>query len=156
MRSSTRNTSPTATSAALFPPTTPWSTYGSQLQGGYFVVPKKLELARPRLVDQRRQRRHQRQRHRHHADDRRDHGRRSRACPARHLVHSVNGAFATNHSAYEYAVGVNYYFYRQLVKWQTDVSFYQGGNPASGGQSPAGFIPGVDGWMLRTQIQFAF
>jgi hypothetical protein len=27
--------------------------------------------------------------------------------------------------------------------------------PAAG-QSPAGFLPGVDGYMLRTQIQFAF
>ena len=24
------------------------------------------------------------------------------------------------------------------------------------GQSPAGFIPGVDGWMVRSQIQLAF
>jgi len=36
------------------------------------------------------------------------------------------------------------------------LSFYNGGNPAAGGQSAAGFIPGVDGWMVRTQLQFAF
>jgi hypothetical protein len=42
------------------------------------------------------------------------------------------------------------------VKWQTDIGFYHGGNPAANGQSPAGFIPGVDGYMVRSQIQFAF
>ncbi len=73
-----------------------------------------------------------------------------------HTVLVIPGAFSHNHTSEEYAVGLNYYFYRQLVKWQTNVSYYNGGNPAAGGQSPAGFIPGVDGWMLRTQIQLAF
>ena len=67
-----------------------------------------------------------------------------------------NNAFRGFHESDEYAVGVNYYFKRQLVKWQTDFSIYNGGNPAAGGQSAAGFIPGVDGWMVRTQIQLAF
>jgi hypothetical protein len=65
-------------------------------------------------------------------------------------------AFRHYHEADEFAIGVNYYFKRQYLKWQTDLSFYQGGNPAAGGQSPAGFIPGVDGWMIRTQIQLWF
>jgi hypothetical protein len=65
-------------------------------------------------------------------------------------------AFRHYHEADEFAVGLNYYFKRQNLKWQTDLSFYQGGNPAAGGQSPAGFIPGVDGWLIRTQIQLWF
>lgn len=71
-------------------------------------------------------------------------------------VRVVNHAFRHYQEADEVAVGVNYFFKRQLVKWQTDLSFYNGGNPAANGQSPAGFIPGVDGWMVRSQIQFAF
>jgi hypothetical protein len=66
------------------------------------------------------------------------------------------GAFSHFHEADEYAVGVNYYFRREALKWQTDLGFYQGGNPAGGGQSAAGFIPGLDGYMVRTQIQLAF
>ena len=68
----------------------------------------------------------------------------------------VNGAFRHFSEAQEYAVGINYYFKGQQLKWSTDLSWYNGGNPAAGGQSPAGFIPGVDGWMVRSQIQFAF
>jgi hypothetical protein len=65
-------------------------------------------------------------------------------------------AFSHFKAAYEYSLGFNYYWKRQLLKWQTDVSYYQGGNPAGGGVSPAGFIAGVDGWMVRSQIQLAF
>jgi len=49
-------------------------------------------------------------------------------------------AFRNFHEARELALGVNYYWKRQLFKWQTDFSIYDGGNPAGGGQSPAGFI----------------
>jgi len=42
------------------------------------------------------------------------------------------------------------------MKFQTDLGFYNGGNPAAGGQSPAGFIPGVDGWLVRSQVQLAW
>jgi hypothetical protein len=76
--------------------------------------------------------------------------------PATTAVRVLPTAFQNFHEADEYAVGVNYYFKRQLLKWQTDFSVYQGGNLAAGGRSPAGFIPGVDGWMVRSQIQFAF
>jgi hypothetical protein len=51
---------------------------------------------------------------------------------------------------------LNYYWRRQQVKWQNDIGYYQGGNPAVGGMSPSGTIPGVDGWLFRTQIQLAF
>ena len=68
----------------------------------------------------------------------------------------MRGTSRQFHEANEYTIGVNYYFKRQLLKWQTDLSWYQGGNPAGGGQSPAGFIAGSDGWLLRTQIQLAF
>ena len=60
--------------------------------------------------------------------------------PGTTLVRNVTEAFTHNHEANEYAIGLNYYFKRQLLKWQTDVSWYTGGNPAGGGQSPAGFI----------------
>jgi hypothetical protein len=76
--------------------------------------------------------------------------------PVGTMIRVVNDAFRGYHDSQEYAVAVNYFFKRQLVKWQTDLSFYHGGNPASNGQGAAGFIPGVDGWMLRTQFQFAF
>ena len=66
------------------------------------------------------------------------------------------GAFTHFHEADEYTVGFNYFFKRELVKWSTDVGLYQGGNPAGGGQSPAGFIAGEDGWLVRTQLQLAF
>jgi hypothetical protein len=132
--------------------------FGMQLQGGYFIIPKKLELAgRWSWI-------------------RGDSGdingtpgpnRTLTAAQARTLlglpatvtpptVHIIPDAFRHFHEADEYAVGVNYYFKRQLLKWQTDFSVYQGGNPAAGGQSPAGFIPGVDGWMVRSQIQLNF
>jgi hypothetical protein len=68
----------------------------------------------------------------------------------------VNGAFRNFHEADEYTIAFNYYFKRQLWKWQTDFSWYTGGNPSGNGQSLAGFIPGVDGYMVRSQIQLFF
>jgi len=130
-------------------------TYGMQLQGGYFVIPKKLELcARWSWISG-------------ESGDINGNGTAVTLTtaqktalgipsPATTTVKFVPDAFTHYHEADEFAVGVNYFFYRELVKWQTDLSLYQGGNPASGGQSPAGSIPGVDGWQVRTQIQFAF
>jgi hypothetical protein len=67
------------------------------------------------------------------------------------------GAFTHFHEANEYAVGVNYYFKRQLLKWQTDFSIYQGGNPVgTAGQSIGTFVGGLDGYGVRTQLQLAF
>jgi hypothetical protein len=107
--------------------------YGTLVQGGYFIVPKKAEVcARWSLIEAE-----------------------SGDIAGRPGVTQTN-AFSHSHAAYEYALGFNYYWKRELLKWQTDVSYYQGGNPAGGGASPAGFIPGVDGWMVRTQIQLAF
>jgi hypothetical protein len=107
--------------------------YGTLLQGGYFVVPKKAEVvARFCLIEGE-----------------------SGDIAGRPGVTQAN-AFSHSHASYEYALGFNYYWKRELLKWQTDVSYYQGGNPAAAGASPAGFIPGVDGWMVRTQIQLAF
>jgi hypothetical protein len=122
---------------------------GTQIQVGYFLVPKKLEVcgkwswihgqsgtlngdgtSRPGptiLVG---------------------------ATPVPTVI--VNNAFREWHDSNEYAIGMNYFWRRTLLKWQTDLAYYQGGNPAAGGQSLAGFIPGVDGWMLRTQIQIGF
>jgi hypothetical protein len=71
-------------------------------------------------------------------------------------VRVVNGAFTHYHVSQEIAVGVNVFFFGEKVKWQTDVGLYTGGNPAVNGQSPAGYLPGVDGYMVRTQVQFSF
>jgi hypothetical protein len=128
-------------------------TYGTQLQGGYFIIPKKLEVcARWSWI-------------RGESGDLNGNGqsvtlttaqKAAAGLPTASTIRFFPSAFHNFHEADEYAVGLNYFFYRELVKWQTDFSIYQGGNPASGGQSPAGFIPGVDGWMIRTQIQLAF
>ena len=150
----TSNNAAGATSVSLFPEGVGVLDFGTTVQGGYFVIPKKLELcARYSWI-------------RGQSGD--INGNRTGShtltaaqiaamgIPAGTTVTVVNGAFRNYAEAQELAFGVNYFFKRQLVKWQTDLSFYNGGNPAAGGQSPAGFIPGVDGWMVRSQIQFAF
>jgi hypothetical protein len=129
--------------------------YGMQLQGGYFLVPKKLEIAgRWSCI---------------RGDSGNIYGDGAFRnlttaektalgvpSPATTTIRVFKNDFKKFQEANEYAVCLNYFFKRNLVKWQTDLSYYNGGNPASGGQSPAGFIPGVDGWMLRTQLQFGF
>ena len=131
---------------SLFPANHALVDFGSTLQGGYFIVPRKLELvARYSFV-------------RGESGDIQGAGKfvtvtlPGFAGPVR----VYEDAFSRYHTANEYSVGFNYYFHRQLLKWQTDFSIYDGGNPAGGGQSPAGFIAGSDGWMIRTQLQLAF
>jgi hypothetical protein len=68
----------------------------------------------------------------------------------------VDGAFHQYHEANEYTIGINYFFHRHNLKWQTDFGIYEGGNPAAGGTSITGYIPGVDGYLLRSQIQLFF
>jgi len=119
--------------------------YGAVIQGGYFIVPKKWEIvARFSFV-------------RGNSGDLNGTGKFTTVnVPGVGVVDKVDGAFRQFHEAREVAIGLNYYFKRQLLKWQTDFSIYDGGNPAGGGQSPAGFIAGSDGWLFRTQIQLAF
>lgn len=127
--------------------------YGTTLQGGYFVIPKKLELvARYSWI-------------RGQSANIRGDGTFSTlsasrvaalGIPAGTTVRQYNNAFREYQESSEIAFGVNYYFAGHNLKWQSDISFYNGGNPSVGGQSPAGFIPGVDGYLLRTQIQLAF
>jgi hypothetical protein len=139
---------------ALFPANRGLFDYGTMLQGGYFIVPKKLEIAaRFSWISGQ-------------SGDLNGHGTWTNVAGIPGVIDPVtgkpttirviNGAFTDFHEAREYAIGVNYYWKRQLLKWQTDFSIYQGGNPAGGGQSPAGFIAGSDGWLFRTQIQLAF
>src|SRR5262249_24805039 len=139
---------------ALFPANQGVVDYGMMLQAGYFIVPKKLEIAGrwswirgtsgsirgdetfTTLTAAQRT---------------------ALGIPASAgTVRVYNHAFDHFNEANEFAVGLNYYFHRQLVKWQTDFSWYNGGNPSSGGQSLAGFIPGVDGYMVRSQVQIGF
>jgi hypothetical protein len=130
--------------------------YGMQLQAGYFIIPHKLELvARWSWISG------------ESGDVLGDINQPSTSFripsgvtggTARTLTRvQVNpGAFTNFHEANEYSVGINYFFWRELVKWQTDFSIYTGGNPAGGASSPAGFVNDEDGWALRTQIQLAF
>jgi outer membrane murein-binding lipoprotein Lpp len=130
---------------ALFPHNKGLFDYGMVLQSGYFIVPKKWEVvARWSWI-------------RGDSGDINGNGKfTTTMIPGVGSVHVVNGAFTNFHEAREFAVGVNRYWKGQLLKWQTDFSIYDGGNPAGGGQSAAGFIPGSDGWLLRTQLQLAF
>jgi hypothetical protein len=139
---------PSVTTAALFPANRGLLDYGQALQAGYFLFPKKLEIAgRWSWI-------------RGESGD--INGRAGKftfmsvpAVPGG-PVKVIDGAFRNFAEVNEFAVGINYYFYRQMVKWQTDFSIYRGGNPAQGGAMYAGFIPGVDGWLVRTQVQLAF
>jgi hypothetical protein len=132
------------TNTALFPHHSVID-FGTMVQGGYFIIPKKLEVAgRWSWI-------------RGASGDIRGDGTFTTTTIAgAGTVRVYNNAFRHYSEVNEYAVGINYYFKGQQLKWQTDLSFYNGGNPDSGGQSPAGFIPGVDGYMLRTQLQFQF
>jgi hypothetical protein len=153
------STGPGGTSVpSLFPQHKDLIDYGSTLQAGYFIIPKKLELAArwswisgesgdingngtfTTLS----------------AAQRAAAGIPTAAAGGPAVVRVVNGAFSNFHYTQELAVGVNYYFYRQLVKWQTDLGWYTGGNPAANGQSAAGFTPGADGYMIRSQVQVAW
>ena len=133
-----------ATRNALFPHHG-LTDYGTMLQAGYFIIPKKLEIAaRWSWI-------------RGESGDINGKGTFTTvALPGGITADRVNGAFRQFHEANEYAIGINRYWKRQQLKWQTDFSWYEGGNPAGGGVSAAGFIAGSDGWMIRTQIQLAF
>jgi hypothetical protein len=131
---------------ALFPNGHALIDYGMLLQAGYFIVPKRLEVvARWAWI-------------RGDSGDLNGNGtfKTTRVAGVTGPVRVINGAFTNFHEADEYAVGVNYYFRRHLLKWQSDFNIYEGGNPAGGGQSTAGFIPGSDGWLLRTQLVLSF
>lgn len=119
--------------------------FGMTLLGGYFIVPRKLQVvARWSWISG-------------ESGDINGKGTfTTRVVPGVGPVNVVDGAFRQFHEADEYAVGINYYFKGQALKWSNDLSFYRGGNPAGGAVSPANFIPGVDGWLLRTRIQFMF
>jgi hypothetical protein len=130
-----------AAANALFPVNT-LVDYGMNLQAGYFIVPRKFEVAvRWSWVRG------------ESGDINGNHTFHTVMLPGFATpVQVVDGAFRHFHEADEYTIGFNYYFHRQLWKWQTDIGFYEGGNPAGGGQSIAGFIAGSDGYLIRTQI----
>jgi hypothetical protein len=120
--------------------------YGTSLAAGYFIVPKKLELvARWSMV-------------RGQSGDINGNGKFFLTAVPGVVgpVQVVSGAFRQYHEADEYTIGVNYFFKRHALKWQTDFSIYNGGNPAPNGGGVAGFITGADGYMLRTQMQLFF
>jgi hypothetical protein len=140
------NSAPGVTANYLFPAGAALFDYGTNVQGGYFVIPKKLEVAlRLSYING-------------DSGDAFGNGTfRTVAVPGvAGPVRLASGAFTHFHSSEEYSVAVNYFFRRQLVKWQTDLSYYTGGNPAAEGASIAGYRNGADGWLLRSQIQFFF
>ncbi len=117
--------------------------WGVVFQGGYFVIPTKLEVvARWSMVSG-------------ESGSINGNGT-TTAGPVINGVATriVNDAFRVYNQANEYTMGVNYFFKRHMWKWQTDVGYYHGGTPASA--SAAGFITNADGWLARTQIQMAF
>jgi hypothetical protein len=137
---------------SLFPAHHGLLDYGTQFQAGYFLVPKHLEVcARWCWI-------------RGDSGNINGNGTEKTAAAgsipgvaaAVGSVRLVNQAFDHFADVNEYTVGVNYFWKGQSVKWQTDLGWYNGGNPAAGGSSPAGYITGVDGWLLRTQIQLWF
>lgn len=108
--------------------------FGSQVEGGYYLIPKKFEvISRFSIIEG-------------ESGD--------VAGPAHGIV--AADAFSHYHAAYEYGAGFNYYWYREMLKFTTDLNYYQGGNPAVSGVSAAGFQAGADGWLLRMQLQLAF
>jgi hypothetical protein len=130
---------------ALFPGG-PLIDCGTAVQMGYFIIPKKLEVAgRWDMIS---------------GDsgsiNGNGHYTTERIAGASSPVRVIDDAFRRFQNAQEWAFVVNYFFYGQLLKWSSDVDWYQGGNPAAGSTSPAGYIAGVDGWMVRTQLQMAF
>jgi hypothetical protein len=145
------------TVTALFPDKALFD-YGMALQAGYFLIPHKLEVvARWSWI----------------SGDSGDVLGDTNQAPTSFRIPSgvtggtartltrvqVNpGAFSNFHEADEYTIGINYFFRRHLLKWQTDFSLYQGGNPVgSPATSSVGtFVPGLDGYGVRTQLQLAF
>jgi hypothetical protein len=137
---------------SLFPAKHGLANYGQQLQAGYFVVPHKLGVcARWSWLT---------------GNSGNINGNGTETTKAAGTIPGVpaglgairvvNGAFDHFQNVNELAVGVNYFFYGQRLKWQNDVSWYNGGNPAAGGSSAAGFETGNDGWMFRSQVQLWF
>jgi hypothetical protein len=131
---------------ALFPANHGLFDFGTMVQCGYFIVPKTWEVAaRWSWIRG------------DSGDLNGSHTFHTTTIPnVTGPVRVINDAFRNFHEAREYGIAINRYWKRQMLKWQTDFSFYQGGNPAGNGQSPAGFIAGSDGWLLRTQLQLAF
>ena len=126
---------------ALFPVNS-LTDFGMLLQTGYFVIPTKLELVgRWSLVSG-------------ESGNINGNGTSQAINVNGNNVRLVNGAFRQFHMANEYTLGVNVFFRKHLLKWQTDVGYYTGGTPASA--SAAGFITNADGLLVRTQVQVAF
>jgi hypothetical protein len=135
-----------AAANALFPAHASLIDYGAVLQAGYFLIPKKLEVAaRWSWV-------------RGNSGNINGNGTFTTVSVpgVAGPVHVVGGAFHQFHQANEYTIGLNYYFRGQQLKWQTDFSVYRGGNPANPGVTYPGFIGGVDGYMIRTQLSLFF
>ncbi|MBY0523933.1 MAG: hypothetical protein K2R98_11075 [Gemmataceae bacterium] len=135
-----------AAANALFPANHALFDYGMNVATGYFIVPKKLEVA-ARWAWIRGQ----------SGNINGNNTFSTATLPQVGSVHVVNGAFENYAEVNEYTVGVNWYFRRQLLKWQSDFGVYRGGNPVgAAGQSIGGFVSGVDGYLFRTQLQLAF
>lgn len=137
---------PVTNANALFPYGRTLVDFGSNFQGGIFVIPKRLELVgRWAWVMG-------------NSGDAHGNGNvvNTVNLPTLAGVQVLQNPFKEFRMANEYTVGMNVFFYGHNLKWQTDVGAYTGGAPAGGGQSAAGFIAGQDGWLVRTQVQLYF
>ncbi|HZT81861.1 MAG TPA: hypothetical protein VFA26_16665, partial [Gemmataceae bacterium] len=125
---------------ALFPNDHAIIDIGAAFQVGYFIIPRKLEIAgRYSFVSG--------QSGNLLGDGNQGRVVRQVVIPdpaggAPVTANVIQGAFRNFHTADEIAIGVNYFFKRQMLKWSADVGYYRGGNPASNAQSVAGFMPG--------------
>lgn len=112
--------------------------YGAIIEGGHFLVPGKLQVVgRYSMIS---------------GESGSINGNGTAQTVGGYRV--VNDAFRVFHTASEYTLGLNWYLRGNLLKWQSDVSYYTGGNPASA--SSTGFITDADGVLVRTQLQFVF
>jgi hypothetical protein len=129
---------------ALYPQGHPLLDYGMTTQVGYFIWPKRLQVgARWSYI-------------RGESGDLNGDGTGPVVrIPGVGAVRVLNGAFHNFHEADEYTFNWSYYFRGNSLKWLNDIGWYTGGNPASG-RSTGGFLPGVDGWLLRSRVQIAF
>jgi hypothetical protein len=119
--------------------------YGLTLQGGYFVIPRTLQLGfRWSWV-------------RGESGNVFGNGTivAMPTVPGFGVVNVYRDAFQHYSQANEYTISLAYYFHGNSLKWQNDLGFYTGGNPA-GSRSSAGFVPGADGWLVRSRLQLLF
>ena len=131
---------------ALYPASHDLFDYGMTLEAGYFVVPKKVFVcARWSWI-------------RGESGNRLGDGTVIGTVSLPGISSPVNiyrDAFRRYSEADEYTLTWAYYIHGNSLKWQNDLGWYVGGNPA-GSRSTAGYVPGADGLLIRSRVQLQF